>query len=260
MEQWGAQYLTELCLGAIRMERHLVHMPTHPTGVIRDCPFCDTNLTRDELIHVIILCPMAQYVWLNIEAALKTGTGVEVKLDLDMLFTAKQLDKGIPKARWMTIRSFAGEGLATIMGLYYKRESWLSGDNIYNIIRFRLRQNIAIRTGKMPTDEDMYRKKDVRDKLCCIKARFDMLGYMDKWDLNKANMTFHWQRAGGGVRGDNVRLCAPMEVEERDENTHHMRCVYTRLSASTDLNTKLMNGGCSIRKIAYLLGCLRRQT
>ena len=212
-----------------------------------------------KLIHVLLLCPMAQYIWMNIEAALKTGTGGEVKLDLDMLFTAKQLDKSIPKARWMMIRSFTGEGLATIMGLYYKRESWLSGENVYNMIRFRIRQNIAIRTGKMPTDEEMYRKNDVKDKLCCLKARFDMLGYRDKWDLNKANMTFYWQRSGGNARGNEVRLCAPMKAEERDENTHHMRCMFTRLSKTTDMNTRLMNGGSTIRKIAYLLGCLRRQ-
>ena len=159
----------------------------------------------------------------------------------------------------MMIRSFTGEGLATIMGLYYKRESWLSRENIYNMIRFRIRQNIAIRTGKMPTDEEMYRKNDVKDKLCCLKARFYMLGYRDKWDLNKANMTFYWQRSGGNARGDDVRLCAPMEAEERDENTHHMRCMFTRLSETTDMNTRLMNGGSTIRKMAYLLGCLRRQ-
>ena len=66
---------------------------------------------------------MAQYIWMNIEPALKTELGDEVKLDLDMLFTAKQLDRSITKSRWRIIRSFTGEGLATIMGLYYRREN-----------------------------------------------------------------------------------------------------------------------------------------
>ena len=104
---------------------------------------------------------MAQYIWMNIEPALKTELGDEVKLDLDMLFTAKQLVGCITNFRWRIIRSFTGEGLATIMVLYYRRENWLSDKNVYNMIWFRMRNNVAIRTGKMPSEEEMYRKTGI---------------------------------------------------------------------------------------------------
>ena len=67
----GAQYLLELALGAIRLEKHLVKMPNHPTKEIRNCPFCQMDLKTEELIHVTILCPLAQYVWINIKVALE---------------------------------------------------------------------------------------------------------------------------------------------------------------------------------------------
>ena len=50
-----------------------------------------------------------------------------------------------------------------------------------------------------------------------------MLGYRDKWDINRINMTFYWRRTGGNAKKVYVRLCLPMVTEERDENTHHMR-------------------------------------
>ena len=36
--------------------------------------------------------------------------------------------------KWKKIRSFAGEGLALIMNLYYKRESWITGETIYRML------------------------------------------------------------------------------------------------------------------------------
>ena len=44
----------------MRTEKHLVHFPTHPSGIIRKCPTCDGT---DSLIHAIVDCALPSYLW-----------------------------------------------------------------------------------------------------------------------------------------------------------------------------------------------------
>ena len=50
----------ECILAAMRTEKHLIHFPTHPTGLIRNCPICDG---KDSLIHAMVDCALPSYLW-----------------------------------------------------------------------------------------------------------------------------------------------------------------------------------------------------
>ena len=50
----------ECILAAMRVEKHLIHLPTHPSGVIRKCPVCDSD---DSLLHAMVDCALPSYLW-----------------------------------------------------------------------------------------------------------------------------------------------------------------------------------------------------
>ena len=52
---------TQECIfAAMRTEKHIIHYPTHPTGLIRQCPVCDGD---DSMIHALVDCALPSYLW-----------------------------------------------------------------------------------------------------------------------------------------------------------------------------------------------------
>ena len=220
----GAQYLLELSLGAIRLEKHLVKMPNPPTKEIRNCPFCQMDLKKEELIHVTILCPLAQYVWINIKVALEKTIGRKINLHLEMLYTARNLEKDIDKETWKTIRSFLGEGLAVIMNLHYKRETWINDILIYKMIAFRIRQNRAMKGERLPAENpyEIY-EENTAIGLKFLKRRYKKMSQREKQLIEK-NLVFSSRnkgmerREGKPVLRDPDRIQIFTEDEESSSN------------------------------------------
>jgi hypothetical protein len=67
----------ECILAAMHTEKHIIHYPSHPTGVIRKCPVCDG---LDSMLHAIIDCALPSYLW-NIYALMLTDIAMVLTLD-----------------------------------------------------------------------------------------------------------------------------------------------------------------------------------
>ena len=188
-------------------------MTNHPTKSIRKCPFCQLDLKEEELIHVTILCPLAQYVWMNIKVALENTTGRKINLHLEMLYTARNLEKEIDKDTWRTIRSFLGEGLAIIMNLYYKREAWINEILIYRMIAFRIRQNRSMRGEKLPEENpyELYAENRAIG-LEFLKKRYKKMSQREKRMIEK-NLVFSSRNKGMERREGKPVLREPERIQ-----------------------------------------------
>ena len=152
-----------------------------------------------------------------------------------MLFTARKNNKEIDIKKWKKIRSFAGEGLALIMNLYYKSESWITGETIYRMLRFRLRQNLSMTNNKMPREEDMHKIEDVGVNLSEVKERYKQLSYEEKRKLDETNMVFYTRMAGGMISGGEYRMVEPNRMQITGEEDPSQGVAWeSREQTSTD--------------------------
>ena len=156
---------------------------------------------------------------MNVEAALEEELKENVIIDLDMLFTARKNNKEMDIKKLKKIRSFIEEGLVLIMNLYYKRESWITGETIYRMLRFRLRQNLSMTINKMPREEDMHKIEDIGVNLNEVKDRYKQLSYEEKRKLEDTNMVFYTRMAGGSISGGEYRLVEPDRMQKTGEET-----------------------------------------
>ena len=67
----------ECILAAMRVEKHIVHFDSHPTGVIRKCPVCHGE---DSLLHAMVDCSLPSYLW-NIYSIMITDIAMSLNLD-----------------------------------------------------------------------------------------------------------------------------------------------------------------------------------
>ena len=132
---------------------------------------------------------------------------------LEMLYTARNLDKEIDKETWKTIRSFLGEGLAVIMNLYYKRETWINDKIIYRMIAFRLRQNRSMKGDKLP-EENPYEigTGDTVIGLEFLKRRYKKMNQREKRMIER-NLVFASRNKGLERREGKTVLREPEDLQ-----------------------------------------------
>ena len=112
------KYQHELILSAFRTERHLRHMPSHPTGTCRPCNICNSP---DHILHTFIKCPLAQITWLRIKLTIQEVTHTCYNLDPTQIFFGLPKKPLLPlkQAKWVT--SLIASANYVLAHIYYKR-------------------------------------------------------------------------------------------------------------------------------------------
>ena len=67
----------ECILASMRVEKHIVHFQTHPTGLIRGYPVCDGV---DSMLHAIVDCALPSFLW-NIYSIMIADIAMSLTLD-----------------------------------------------------------------------------------------------------------------------------------------------------------------------------------
>merc|ERR1712002_1227971 len=115
-------------------------------------------------------------------------------------------------------------GLAVIMNLYYKRETWINDKIIYRMIGFRLRQNRSMKGDKLP-EENPYKigTGDTVIGLEFLKRRYKKMNQREKRMIER-NLVFASRNKGLERREGKTVLKPPEDLEvftDMEENSEN---------------------------------------
>jgi hypothetical protein len=115
------KYSQEIILCAMRLEKHIIHFPSHPTGKLRQCIICGQTET---LYHIFYQCSPAKclqsYTFLTITRIL----GIHIKMTLKFVLlglVSTPEKKKFGKTKCLAASAIMGMARLVIANLYYKR-------------------------------------------------------------------------------------------------------------------------------------------
>ena len=110
----------ECILASMRVEKHLIHFPSHPTGIKRNCPVCNGE---DSLLHTIVDCALASFLW-NIFSIMIADIAMLITVDdrfkVFGLFNKADKNRGYSKAQKVVALSLACLIRSILYAEYYR--------------------------------------------------------------------------------------------------------------------------------------------
>ena len=68
-----------MALAAMRSDTHIIKFKTYPTGEYRNCAIWKDICNKTA--HVLLHCPISQFVWSLAADVVNISTGIKIKLD-----------------------------------------------------------------------------------------------------------------------------------------------------------------------------------